>query len=109
VQTARVVIGLAKNAVGTTPASVTRAVAEASSRITACYKAALPQLNGALEGADVLHIDTDGTGVITEARLSGAVRGSVASCVIAAVEGHRVANVDTGSASGDVPLSFKAR
>ena len=107
-QAARVVIGSARNAVGTTPASVTRAVAEASSRITACYKAALPQLSGALEGAGVLHIETDGSGVITEARLSGAVRGSVASCVAAAVQGHRVANVDTGNASGDVPLSFRA-
>jgi len=56
----------------------------------------------------VLHIETDGSGVITEARLSGAVRGSVASCVAAAVQGHRVANVDTGNASGDVPLSFRA-
>jgi hypothetical protein len=107
-QTARVVIGSARNAVGATPASVTRAVAEASSRITACYKAALPQLSGALEGAGVLHVDTDGAGIITEARLSGAIRGSVASCVAAAVQGHRVANVDTGSASGDVPLSFRA-
>jgi serine/threonine-protein kinase len=107
-QTARVVIGSARNAVGATPASVTRAVSEASSRIAACYKAALPRLSGALEGAGVLHIDTDGAGVITEARLSSAIRGSVASCVAAAVQGHRVANVDTGSASGDVPLSFRA-
>ncbi len=107
-QAARVVIGSARDAVGTTPASVTRAVAEASSRITACYKAALPQLSGVLEGAGVLHVETDGSGVITEARLSGALRGSVASCVAAAVQGHRVANVDTGNASGDVPLSFRA-
>jgi serine/threonine-protein kinase len=107
-QAAHVLIGSARNAVGTTPASVTRAVAEASSRITACYKTALPQLNGALEGAGALHIETDGSGIITEARLSSAIRGSVASCVAAAVQGHRVANVDTGTASGDVPLSFRA-
>jgi eukaryotic-like serine/threonine-protein kinase len=107
-QAARVVIGSARNAVGATAASVTRAVSEASVRITACYKAGLPQLSGALEGAGVLHVDTDGAGVITDARLSGAIRGNVASCVAAAVQGHRVANVDTGNASGDVPLSFRA-
>jgi serine/threonine protein kinase len=105
---ARVAIGTARNAVGATALSVTRAVSEASARITACYKTALPQLGGAQEGADVLHIDTDGAGVITDARLSGPVRGSVAACVAAAVQGHRVANVDTGNASADVPLSFRA-
>jgi eukaryotic-like serine/threonine-protein kinase len=105
---ARVSIGSARNAVGATALSVTRAVSEAASRITACYKSALPQLGGSQEGADVLHVDTDGAGVITDARLSGPVRGSVASCVAAAVQGHRVANVDTGNASADVPLSFRA-
>jgi hypothetical protein len=105
---ARVSIGTARNAVGATALSVTRAVSEAASRITACYKSALPQLGGSQEGADVLHVDTDGAGVITDARLSGPVRGSVASCVAAAVQGHRVANVDTGNASADVPLSFRA-
>jgi eukaryotic-like serine/threonine-protein kinase len=104
---ARVSVGSARNAVGATAAGVTRAVAEASSRITACYKSALPQLGSALEGADVLHVDTDGAGVIIDAHLSGPVRGSIASCVAAAVQGHRVANVDTGNASGDVPLSFR--
>ncbi len=105
---ARVAIGTARNAIGATALSVTRAVSEASARITACYKAALPQLGSVQEGADVLHIDTDGAGIITDARLSGPVRGSVASCVVAAVQGHRVANVDTGNASADVPLSFRA-
>jgi serine/threonine protein kinase len=105
---ARVSIGTARNAVGATALSVTRAVSEAASRITACYKSALPQLGGSQEGADVLHVDTDGAGVITDAQLSGPVRGSVASCVASAVQGHRVANVDTGNASADVPLSFRA-
>jgi serine/threonine protein kinase len=104
---ARVTIGTARNAVGTTAASVTRAVAQAASRITACYKSALPQLGGSFEGADVLHVDTDGAGLIIDARLSGPLRGNLAACVAAAVQGHRVANVDTGNASGDVPLSFQ--
>jgi serine/threonine protein kinase len=104
---ARVSIGSARNVVGATAASVTRAVAEAAARITACYKSALPQLGGVFEGSDVLHVETDGAGVITDARLSGPVRGSAAACVASAVQGHRVANVDTGNASADVPLSFR--
>jgi len=104
---ARVTIGGARNVVGATAASVSRAVSEASARITACYRAALPQLGAAFEGAGVLHVDTDGAGVISDARLSGPVRGSVPACVAAAVRGHRVANVDTGNASADVPLSFR--
>jgi serine/threonine-protein kinase len=107
--TARVSIGSARNVVGATSGSITRAVSEAAARITTCYKAALPTLNGAVEGAAVLHVDTDGAGVITDARLSGPLRGSVASCVAAAVQGHRVANVDTGNASADISLSFRAR
>jgi hypothetical protein len=40
--------------------------------------------------------------------LVGPIRGGVGSCVAAAVQGHRVANVDTGNASADVPLLFRA-
>jgi len=105
---ARVTLGPAKNVVGATSGSVTRAVTEAASRINACYKSALPGLNGSLEGTDVLHVDTDGSGIITDARMSGPVRGSVAACVARAVQGHRVANVDTGNASADISLSFRA-
>jgi serine/threonine-protein kinase len=105
---ARVAIGTAKNAVGATALSVTRTVSAATARITACYKAALPQLGRVFEGAGTLHVDTDGAGVITDARLSGPIRGRVTTCVSAAVQGLRVANVDTGSASADVPLSFRA-
>jgi hypothetical protein len=105
---ARVAIGTAKNAVGATALSVTRTVSAATARITTCYKAALPQLGRVFEGAGTLHVDTDGAGVITDARLSGPIRGRMATCVSAAVQGLRVANVDTGSASADVPLSFRA-
>ena len=104
---ARVTLGLARHAVGATAASVTRAVSEATARITACYQAALPRLGSATEGTGVLHVDTDGAGIITDAQLSGPIRGSVPGCVAAAVLGHRIANVDTGNASADVPLTFK--
>ncbi|HET7544862.1 MAG TPA: protein kinase, partial [Polyangiaceae bacterium] len=105
---ARVTIGPARNVVGATSGSVTRAITEASARISACYKSALPGLAGAVEGTDLLHVETDGSGIITDARLSGPVRGSAAACVASAVQGHRVANVDTGNASADIPLSFRA-
>jgi len=104
---ASVSIGGARNAIGATALSVARAVSAAAPRITACYKAALPSLGSAFEGVDTLHVETDGGGVITEARLSGPVRGNLAACVAGAVQGRRVANVDTGSASADVALSFR--
>lgn len=104
---ASVSIGGARNAIGATAVSVSRAVAAAMPRITACYKSALPSLGNVFEGTDSLHIETDGAGVITDARLSGPVRGSLAACIAGAVQGRRVANVDTGSASADVPLSFR--
>jgi hypothetical protein len=102
-------MGPAINVAGATAFSVTRAVSEASSELTACYRAALPRLHGALEGRAMLHVDTDGAGVITDARLGGPLAWSIASCVASAVHGRRVANVDTGSASADVPLVFRAR
>ena len=51
----------------------------------------------------------DGEGVITDARWSGPFEGNVGRCIAAAVRGRRVANVDTGSARADVPLTFRAR
>ncbi len=104
---ASVALGGARNAIGATAISVTRALSAAAPRITACYKAALPALGSAFEGTDTLHIETDGAGVITDARLSGPVRGNLGACIASAVQGRRVANVDTGSASADVPLSFR--
>jgi hypothetical protein len=77
--------------------------------MNACYKAALPRLSGTLEGAGTLHVETDGEGVITDARWAGPFDGDVGRCIAAAVRGRRVANVDTGSARADVPLTFRAR
>jgi hypothetical protein len=90
---------------------VTRAVSEASAQLTSCYRAALPQLArlaGSIEGRGKLHIETDGSGIITDARLSAPLDAVVARCVASAIQGRRVANVDTGSASADVPVVFKA-
>jgi eukaryotic-like serine/threonine-protein kinase len=105
---ARVEVGQAVATIGATSSSVTRAVSEASAQLTACYKSALPRLTGATEGRGRLHVETDGAGVITDARLTAPMDASVARCVVQAIQGRRVANVDTGSASADVPLVFRA-
>jgi serine/threonine-protein kinase len=106
---ASVEIGLARSAVGATSSSVTRTVSEASAAVTACYRAALPRLTGTIDGPGTLHVETDGEGVITDVRAIGPFDGGVARCIASAVNGRRVANVDTGSARADVPLTFRAR
>ena len=106
---AHVEVALARNAIGATSSSISRAVSDAVSAMTACYKSELPRLTGTLEGAGTLHVETDGEGVITDARWAGPFDGDVGRCLAAAVGGRRVANVDTGSARADVPLTFRAR
>jgi len=108
-QSAHVEIALARNAVGATSSSVTRTLSEAANQMTACYRAELPRLTGVIDGVGVLHIETDGEGVITDTRWSGPFDGDIARCLAAAVTGRRVANVDTGSARADIPLAFRAR
>jgi eukaryotic-like serine/threonine-protein kinase len=105
---ARVEIGQAVGTVGVTSTSVSRAMSEASAQLTGCYRSALPRLAGPIEGRGMLHLETDGSGIITSARLSAPMDAVVARCVASAIQGRRVANVDTGSASAEVPLLFKA-
>jgi hypothetical protein len=104
---ARVDIGAATNPVGATSSSFTRTVLEAGAQMTNCYRSALARTGGALEGHARLHVETDGAGVITDALLSGLPDATVARCVATAVRGRRIANVDTGSASADVPMVFR--
>jgi serine/threonine-protein kinase len=106
---ASVEIGLARSAIGATSSSVTRTVSEASGAVTACYRAALPRLTGTIDGPGTLHVETDGEGVIIDVRATGPFDGGVARCIASALNGRRVANVDTGSARADVPLTFRAR
>jgi hypothetical protein len=106
---ARVDVGSAGNTVGVTSASVSRTVAEASGAMTACYRAALPRLSGVIEGRGALHVETDGDGVVTEGRLQWGADAALARCFSRAVLGRRIANVDTGNASADVSLTFRAR
>jgi hypothetical protein len=88
---------------------VNRTVAGLAVALTNCYRAALPQLSPPLEGEAVLHVDTDGAGTITDARFARPLSPSIQRCAAAAVVGRRIANVDTGSASADIPLVFKPR
>ena len=108
VATARVDVGAATNVVGAKAASMTRVVAGAAGRLTACYRNALPSLTGVIEGAGTLHIETDDEGLIIAARVSSAVALAPA-CVAAAVGGRKVPDVDTGRARADVPLVFHAQ
>jgi serine/threonine protein kinase len=105
---ARVDIGQAVGTIGTTSSSVTRAVSEASAQLTSCYRSVLPRLTDPIEGRGTLHVETDGAGVITIARLMTPMDAMVARCAASAIQGRRVANVDTGSASADVPMAFRA-
>jgi hypothetical protein len=84
-------------------------LAHAKGAIVQCYRRALPTLFGPVEGAGKLHVETDDSGTIQKARVTGAVGGSVPSCIASAVTGLRIKDVDTGEASADVPLEFKAR
>jgi hypothetical protein len=101
-------IGQPVGTIGVTSSSVSRAMSEASARVTGCYRSALPRLAGPIEGRGMLHLETDESGIITTARLSAPMDAVVARCVASAIQGRRVANVDTGSASAEVPLLFKA-
>jgi serine/threonine-protein kinase len=106
---ARVFVEPAVRVSGATAGSVNRAVASAAVPLTACYRAVLPQLSGPFDGEATLHIETDGSGTITDARFAGPLGQSIQSCAASAVVGRRIANVDTGSASADIPLVFKPR
>jgi serine/threonine-protein kinase len=109
--TAHVELRAAVNVAGdTSAAKVGVAIGRISDRLTACYRASLPKLRGSIEGSGMLHVETDETGLITSATLSGPLfASSVAPCLIEAATRCRIDGVDTGSASADVPLVFKAR
>jgi hypothetical protein len=94
---------------GLTATTVGRALRPAAAQLTACYRAGLPKMSAPLEGATTLHVETDGTGMITDARVTGALGRVPGPCMARAVLGRSISGVDTGTASADVPLVFKAR
>jgi hypothetical protein len=105
---ARVDVGSASNTVGTTAASVNKAVGPMTSRLVACYRTALTS-GVSSDGPATLHLETNEEGVVTEARLEPRIAAPLAGCIGAALRGRKIANVDTGSASADIPLVFRSR
>jgi eukaryotic-like serine/threonine-protein kinase len=106
---ARVEIGTATATTGTTASNVNKTIAPLATKITACYRSALSHQTQASDEGGVLHVETNEDGIIMDARLDGPLAASAGKCIVAAVRGRRISNVDTGSASADVPLAFKVR
>ena len=106
---ARVEVGVATSTTGTTASNVNKTIAPLASKITACYRNALSRVRDAADESSVLHVQTNEDGVITEAHIARPLTIDAAPCIVAAVRGRRISNVDTGSASADVPLAFKVR
>jgi len=84
-------------------------MAPLAGKLTACYRSSLTQNAEATDGSGTLHIETNEDGVVSDARLSARIAPAATQCIVAAVKGRRIANVDTGSASADVPLTFRSR
>jgi serine/threonine-protein kinase len=105
---ARVEIGTATHLIGTTGANVGKVMAGVAAKLDACYRTAIAQ-GAAAEGPGNLHLETNEDGVVTEARLDARLGAPLGSCIGSAVRGRRIANVDTGRASADVPLGFRLR
>jgi hypothetical protein len=106
---ARVEIGAATATMGTTAFAVNKTIAPLAHKLTGCYRSALAQQHQASDETGVLHVETNEEGTIMEARLEGPLAASTGRCIVGTVRGRRISNVDTGSASADVPLSFKVR
>jgi hypothetical protein len=103
---AHVEVGPASGTVGATSVSVNKALTGVGGKLDACYRSAVAQ---ATEGPATLHVETNDDGVIVEARLDPRIGPSLRGCIAAAVRGRKIANVDTGRASADIPLVFKTR
>jgi serine/threonine protein kinase len=109
VESATIDIGSAINLQQMGATKVNVAFGHIKSAVVQCYKDALPTLAGPIEGAGTLHIETDDSGNISVATLSGPVGGRAKTCIERSVKGTHVSDADTGSAAADVPLTFKAR
>ena len=106
---ARVEIGAATSTTGTTASNVNKTIAPLTPKLTACYRSALAHQSQANNEVGVLHIETNEDGIIMDARLDGPLASGAGRCIVGVVRGRRISSVDTGSASADVPLSFKVR
>jgi serine/threonine-protein kinase len=108
--TARVEMGQPMNmAGGLNATTVGRTLRPATPQLTACYRTALPKMSGTLEGPATLHFETDGSGLITDARVVGPLGKVGGRCMAGVIQGRSISGVDTGTASADIPLVFKAK
>jgi hypothetical protein len=82
--------------------------AHLKSRITECYRANLAGLAAPREGTGTLHIEIEDDGSVGRATVSGPVQGQVGAC-IAGLARTLTFEPDTGGATADIPLEFKAR
>lgn len=94
-------------AIGTSSSSVSRALSPIAGKISACYRSALTPANSGASSA-MLHVQADESGFVTDAHVTGAPA-NAAACIEAVVRGLNVPDVDTGSASADIPLSLRPR
>ncbi len=109
IATAHLDVGAARNVDGASAANVNKAIAGSARALTRCYLDALPSLNAPAADSATMHVETDENGVITDARVAGPLAGRLGTCFKSAVLGRRIANVDTGSAGADIPLSYRPR
>jgi hypothetical protein len=81
----------------------------ATSAIQKCYRDNLLAVGAANEGHGSLHIQTDDSGHVQRATVTGAVGSRVASCIEGVAMSITIPGVDTGQPTADIPLEFKAR
>jgi hypothetical protein len=106
---AEVLVGMPADPIGTTSASVSKAVAPLAPRFTACYRDGLALARSDVGGKAILHLETDEDGLIIVVRYAGPLRDALGACFAQAVKGRRISHVDTGTVSADVPLTLRAR
>ena len=106
---AHIEVGVPLRVSGATPLAVRAAIGPARTKLDACYRDALPRIAGSFDGSATLHVETDDVGVVRNAYVRGALSTEVGPCIARAVIGARVRNVDTGIASADVELTYRAR
>jgi hypothetical protein len=78
-------------------------------KLTACWRAALAQSPLSDDASGTVHLETDDQGYVTAARVVGPVPAAASRCIEAAIVRDVRIDVDTGTASADVPLAFRVR
>ena len=94
---------------GLAPSKVRNVLQRVHPAMNQCYRAALAAQGSASRGEAVLHIVIDDTGRVTSSTLNGAgFLPAMRPCIESSVRNLRFQDVDTGEATADVHLEFKA-